>query len=100
MLEGKFKGFMKYYLFGLLLLIMGAGARTMFEIAHQALGREHDFAPAEDTTRLILLALWFVAMMVVDVILLRHKELKNRNLFIALLSVGVLAPTIYQFLSH
>lgn len=79
---------------------MGAGARTMFEIAHQALGREHDFAPAADTTRLIFLALWFVVMMMADVILLRHKELKNRNLFIALLSIGVIAPTIYQFISN
>jgi cell division protein FtsW (lipid II flippase) len=91
---------MKYYLIALLFLIMGAGARTMFEIAHQALGREHDFAPAADTTRLIFLALWFIAMMMADVILLRHKELKNRNVFIALLSIGVIAPTIYQFISN
>ncbi len=79
---------------------MGAGARTMFEIAYQALGREHDFAPAADTTRLIILALWFVFMMVIDVILLRHKELKNRNIFIGLLSVGVFVPTIYKFISN
>ena len=79
---------------------MAAGARTMFEIAHQALGREHDFAPAADTTRLIFLALWFVAMMVVNVILLRHKEIKNRNIFIALLSVGVIVPAVYQFINH
>ena len=91
---------MKYCLIALLFIIMGAGARTMFEIAHQALGREHDFAPAADTTRLILLALWFIIMMMADVILLRHKELKNRNLFIALLSIGVIAPTIYQFITN
>ena len=91
---------MKYYLIALLFLIMGAGARTMFEIAHQALGREHDFAPAADTTRLIFLTLWFIAMMMADVILLRHKELKNRNVFITLLSIGVMAPTIYQFISN
>ena len=90
----------KVYLIFFLFIIMGAGARTMFEIAHQALGREHDFAPAADTTRLIFLALWFVVMMMADVILLRHKELKNRNLFIALLSIGVIAPTIYQFISN
>jgi cell division protein FtsW (lipid II flippase) len=90
----------KYYLIALLFIIMGAGARTMFEIAYQALGREHDFAPAADTTRLIILALWFVFMMVIDVILLRHKELKNRNIFIGLLSVGVFVPTIYKFISN
>lgn len=91
---------MKYYLIALLLIIMGAGGRTMFEIAHQALGREHDFAPAADTTHLIFLALWFVLMMVFDVILLRNRELKHRNIFIGLLSVGVLVPTIYKFISH
>ena len=78
---------------------MAAGARTMFEIAHQALGREHDFAPAADTTRLIFLALWFVAMMVVNVIVLRHKEIKHRNIFIVLLSLGVFAPIIYKLLT-
>ncbi len=75
---------------------MGAGARTMFEIAHQALGREHDFAPADDTMRLIFLALWFLVMMMADVILIRNKELKNRNVFIALLSLGVIAPILFK----
>lgn len=93
-------GTMKYYLLGLLFLIMGAGARTMFEIAHQALGREHDFAPAADTTRLIFLALWFILMMIMNVVLLRHQEIKNRKLLIAFLSLGVVAPSIYMFLSH
>ena len=79
---------------------MGAGARTMFEIAHQALGREHDFAPAADTTRLIFLVLWFVVMMMADVILLRHPEIKNRVTLTALVSVGVLAPTGYMLLTH
>lgn len=79
---------------------MAAGARTMFEIAHQALGQEHDFAPAADTTRLIFLALWFIAMMMVDVIVLRNKELKNRNIFIALLSLGVFVPLVYMLLTH
>ena len=79
---------------------MVAGARTMFEIAHQALGREHDFAPAADTTRLIFLALWFVVMMMVDVIVLRNKELKNRNIFIVLLSLGVFVPLVYMLLTH
>ncbi len=80
---------------------MGAGARTMFEIAHQALGREHDgLAPASDTTRLMLLALWFFLMVIPVVILLRNKDLKNRNLYIGLLSAGVLVPTIYQLVTH
>ena len=91
---------MKYYLLFLLFIIMGGGARTMFEIAHQALGREHDFAPAQDTIRLIFLALWFVAMMISDIILLRHKNLPYRNTGIALLSAGVLAPVGYMLLTH
>ena len=91
---------MKYYLVALLLIIMGAGARTMFEIAHQALGREHDFAPAADTTRLIFLALWFLVMMMADVILLRHPEISNRTTLIVLVSVGVLVPIGYMFFTH
>lgn len=91
---------MTYYLIAVLLVIMGAGARTMFEIAHHALGREHDsFGPAADTNRLIYLALWFVLMMVVDVILLRNKDLKNRNIYIALLTAGVLVPVVYKFIN-
>lgn len=89
---------MKYYLLFLLFIIMSAGARTMFEIAHQALGREHDFAPAADTTRLIFLALWFILMMIVDVLLLNNTDLKRRNFLIALLSVGVIAPIIYKLI--
>ena len=91
---------MKYYLLFLLLTIMGAGARTMFEIAHQALGREHDFAPAADTTRLIFLALWFILMMVADVLLLNYKDVRYRNTLIVLLSVAVLLPSFYMFLTH
>ena len=91
---------MRYYLIILLLFIMGAGARTMFEIAHQALGREHDFAPARDTTRLILLALWFVAMMIFDVVLLRHPEIKNRKRLSVLLTTAIALPAVYMFLTH
>lgn len=92
---------MKYYLIALLLIIMGAGARTMFEIAHQALGREHDgLAPAKDTTQLILLALWFFLMVIPLVILLRNKDLRNRNVYVALLSVSILGPSVYMLLTH
>ncbi len=91
---------MRYYLIALLFVIMGAGARTMFEIAHQGLTQEHGLTPDGETQKLIFLALWFIAMMMVDVVLLRNKELKSRNIFIGLLSVGVLVPTIYKFISH
>jgi len=91
---------MKAYLLFLLFIIMGAGARTMFEIAYHGAGREHEFAPAEDTTRLILLALWFVVMMIIDVILLNHREIKHHKLLVALLTVGVITPSIYMFLTH
>lgn len=91
---------MTYYLIALLLIIMGAGARTMFEIAFHALGRENDgMAPADDTMRLITLVIWFVAMMIADVVILRNKELKNRNVYIALLSAGVLVPVIYKLIT-
>ncbi len=91
---------MKYYLIALLFIIMGAGARTMFEIAHQGLTQEHGLTPDGETQKLILLALWYVAMMMADVILLRNKNLPNRNVFIALLSVGVLVPLIYMVVTH
>ncbi len=91
---------MKYYLLLLLFIIMGAGARTMFEIAYHGAGREHEFAPADDTTRLILLALWYVCMMVVNVVLLNHQEIKYYKLFVLLLTVGVLSPTLYMLLTH
>ena len=89
---------MRYYLIALLLVIMGAGARTMFEIAHQGLTQEHGLTPDSETQDLIFLALWFVVMMMFDVIVLRNKELKNRNIFVVLLSLGVFAPVIYKLL--
>lgn len=91
---------MKYYLILVLFVIMGAGARTMFEIAYQALGREHDFAPAADTTRLILLALWFMLMMACDVILITHQHIRYRNILIGMLSLSVLFPVVYMFLTR
>ncbi|MBL7778818.1 MAG: hypothetical protein JNK66_11070 [Chitinophagales bacterium] len=91
---------MKVYLLALLFIIMGAGARTMFEIAYHGAGREHDFAPAEDTTRLILLALWYVAMMVADVILQNHREIRHHKILVGLLTLGIFSPTIYMFLTH
>lgn len=87
---------MRWYLIALLLVIMGAGARTMFEIAYHGMGREHDFAPASDTQNLILLALWFVLMMIADVILLRKTEIPYRNIFIVLVSIGVILPVVYK----
>jgi hypothetical protein len=86
----------KYYLILLLFIIMGAGARTLFEIAYHGAGREHGFAPQNDTQQLMLLTVWFVEMMIADVILIRHKEIAYRNLFIVLLTIGVLAPILYK----
>lgn len=91
---------MKYYLLLLLFVIMGAGARTMFEIAYHGAGREHEFAPAEDTSRLILLALWYVGMMVADVLLLNYSEIRYRSVYVLLLTAGVIAPTLYMLLKH
>jgi len=87
---------MKYFLILLLFIIMGAGGRTMFEIAYHGAGREHGFAPQSDTQQLMWLTLWFVLMMIADVILIRHKDLAYRSLFIALLSLGVFAPILFK----
>ena len=90
---------MKYFLIALLIVIMGAGARTMFEIAYQGMALEHDAAPNPQTYFYIALALWFVTMMVADVLLLTNKEVKYRNPLIALLTVGVLGPVIYMLIN-
>ena len=90
---------MKYYLIVLLFIIMGAGARTMFEIAYHGLTKEHGLTPDNETQQLILLTLWFVAMMIADVLLLNYKQIRYRNIFIALLSVGIVAPTLYMYFS-
>lgn len=91
---------MKYYLIALLAVIMGAGARTMFEVARKgALHDTHDtvgFGPDTDTIYLIFLIIWFLLMMIADVLLLNYTELNNRIVYIALLSVGVLVPTVYM----
>lgn len=91
---------MKYYLLFLLFIIMGAGARTMFEIAYHGLVKEHGLTPDTETQQLILLTVWYMSMMIGDVLLLNHKEVRYRNLFIALLTLGVVSPTIYMFLTH
>ena len=89
---------MKYYLIALLLVIMGAGARTMFEIAYQGMALEHDAAPNPQTYFYIFMALWFVLMMIADILILSNKTLKFRNAFAAALSVGVLGPIVYMLI--
>ena len=91
---------MRNYLILLVFVIMGAGARTMFEIAHHALGREHSFAPDADTTFLIMLAIWFMLMMVFAILLLMNKNWKGHLWYVIGLSVGVFAPTIYMAIIH
>ena len=89
---------MKYYLIALLLIIMGAGARTMFEIAYQGMALEHDAAPNPKTYFYIFMALWFVLMMVADILLLTNKTIKFRNALVASLSIGVLGPIVYMLI--
>jgi len=79
---------------------MAAGARTMFEIAYHGAGREHEFAPEADTTRLIVLALWYVGMMICTVVLLNNRNIKYIWLWLSILSFGVFAPTLYMLMSH
>ena len=90
---------MKYYLIALLFVIMGAGARTMFEIAYQGMALEHDAAPNPQTYFYIFMALWFVLMMVADILILTNKTLKYRSVLAGLLTVGVLGPVIYMLIS-
>ena len=91
---------MKYYLVALMFVIMGAGARTMFEIAYEGMAKEHDFSPAKSTMMLIFLTLWYIGMMVFDVLLLTKKNLPAKNILIIFFSLGVFVPTIYMMLTH
>ena len=91
---------MKYYLIALLLIIMGAGARTMFEIAYQGMALEHDAAPNRETYFYIFMALWFVLMMVADILLITNKNLKFKNALVALFSVGVIGPIVYMLINR
>lgn len=90
---------MKYYLIALLLIIMGAGARTMFEIAYEGLALEHDAAPDTKTYFHIFIVFWYILMMVADILILTNKTLKFRNLAIVALTVGVAGPIIYMLSS-
>jgi len=90
---------MKYYLMALVVVIMGAGARTMFEIAYQGMALEHDAAPNRQTYFLIALAFWFIIMMIADILIITNKDLKYKNVLTAFLTVGVLAPVIYMLIS-
>jgi amino acid permease len=76
---------------------MGAGARTMFEIAYHGMAFEHGAAPNAETYPLIALAIWFILMMVADIVLLRKKELPYRGVLIAIVSLAVFIPVIYMF---
>ena len=89
---------MKYYLIALLLVIMGAGACTMFEIAYEGLALEHDAAPDAKTYLHIFIVLWYVLMMIADILILTNKKLKFRNAASAALTVGVLGPVVYMLI--
>lgn len=91
---------MKFYLLFLLFLIMGAGARTMFEIAYHGAVREHQFAPGADTAQLMFLALWYVLMMIANVLLLNYRHIKYHTPLTATLTLGVVVPATYMFLTH
>jgi hypothetical protein len=84
----------KYYLVLLLLVIMFAGARTMFEIAYQGMAFEHD-EMSKKVAYLIGIAGWFVLMMIADVWVLMHPKLKQNLLIVLLLSIGVWGPAIF-----
>ena len=66
---------MKFYLIALLLIIMGAGARSMFEVAYQGMALEHGATPNPETYFYIFIALWYVLMMVAC--LLKEEPINN-----------------------
>jgi hypothetical protein len=78
---------------------MGAGARTMFEIAYQGMALEHGSSPNPETYFYIFIALWYVLMMVADILLLTRKNMKFRNVLIMLFSLGVFGPIIYMLIN-
>jgi len=90
---------MKFYLLALLVIIMGAGARTMFEIAYQGMALEHGASPNPETYFYIFIAVWYVLMMVADILLLTHKDLKFKNILVGAFSFGVLGPVIYMLIN-
>ena len=87
---------MKIYLIALLFVIMGAGAYTMFEVAYQGMALEHDAAPNPETYFYIFTALWYVLMMVADILLLTHKSIRFKNALLGLFTLGVFIPIIYM----
>jgi hypothetical protein len=91
---------MKYYLIALLLIIMAAGGRTMFQIAYDGMAKEHEFSPGKETGGLMILAVWYVLMMVATVLLLNYKQLPGRNFLIVLLSMAIFGSTIYMFVTR
>ena len=85
---------MKIYLIALLFVIMGAGAYTMFEVAYQGMALEHDAAPNPETYFYIFTALWYVLMMVADILLLTHKSIRFKNALLGLFTLPV--PILFK----
>ncbi len=90
---------MKYYLILLLIIIMGAGARTMFEIAYQGMAFEHD-EMSHKVAFLIGIAVWYVAMMIADILILTSAERRKNVVYVGLLTAGVAIPAIYMAFNH
>lgn len=72
----------------------------MFLIAFNGMAKEHDGAPDQETTGLMILAVWFILMMIGDVLLLNYKDLPRRKLYVTLLSIGVFTPVIYLLITR
>lgn len=75
---------------------MSAGAFAMFKLAFLGLVAEHGAMPDTKTWFYIFFSIWFVIMMVPDVLLLTNKKLKFRFAWVALLTAGVIGPAIYM----
>ncbi|HWB64964.1 MAG TPA: hypothetical protein VG603_15710 [Chitinophagales bacterium] len=87
---------MKYLLLAVLLITIGMASYAMFQIAYAAMAGEHGALPSGEIIRWMMFTFWFLLMMVTDVIVLRNKALKARNILAGLVTIGVLLPAVYM----
>jgi hypothetical protein len=88
---------MKIYVRILSLVIYGAMFRTMFHIAYLGMGKEHDgMNPSSEVTAYILLAVFFLALAIWNVVLIIQENIPYKKAQVIALSVMALAPIAYM----
>lgn len=90
---------MKIYVRILSLIIYGAMFRTMFHIAYLGMGKEHDgMAPTAEVTGYIVLALFFLALAIWNVVLIIQHNLPYKKVQVVSLSIMAFAPIAYMII--